>query len=90
MTDNVVNMPMGREFIEMDDGKWWLTEKVLDDPGLRRRLVATQAQELAAVLWMYPMEELSAVAQLVCRLQQAYSDAKPFNHPTLRERWEDS
>ena len=40
-----------REFKQMDRGKWWLTEKILNDPSLYRRLVRTQIEELLA---LYP------------------------------------
>ena len=46
---NVVNMPgfvTMREFTEIDDGKWWSTESILNDPLLYRRLVRTQIEEL--------------------------------------------
>jgi hypothetical protein len=87
MTDDVdmpgmVAMP---EFIEMDDGKWWLTEKVFDDPGLHRRLVRTQIEELVAVFLLYPLCELESVGQALHQLQQAYSKVAPFNHPTMVE-----
>ena len=47
--NNVTEMPdlvTMREFTQMDGGKWWLTEKILNDPSLYRRLVRTQIEEL--------------------------------------------
>jgi|SRR6478672_9529827 len=89
---NVVKMPgfvTMREFTEMDDGKWWLTEKILDEPVLRRRLVRTQIEELVAVFRLYPLGELECVEQILTQLQQAYCDVEPFNHPTLAGDFED-
>jgi len=52
--NNVTEMPdlvTMREFTQIDGGKWWLTEKILNDPSLYRRLVRTQIEELLA---LYP------------------------------------
>jgi hypothetical protein len=86
--NSVVDMPgliTMREFVELDDGKWWLTEKVIVDPLLRRRLVRTQIEELVALWKHYPLQELGSVAQILQQLQQAYDDVKPFNHTLMAE-----
>ena len=85
---NVVNMPgfvTMREFTEMDDGKRWSTESILNDPLLYRRLVRTQIEELLTLYRHYPLPEFDSVEQILSQLQQAFSDVAPFNHPMLAE-----
>ena len=72
-----------REFTQMDGGKWWLTEKILNDPSLYRRLVRTQIEELLALYQHYLLPELDSVGQILSQLQQAFSDVEAFNHPML-------
>ena len=70
---NVVNMPgfvTMREFTEMDDGKWWSTESILNDPLLYRRLVRTQIEELLTLYRHYPLPEFDSVEQILSQLQQ--------------------
>lgn len=82
---NVVEMPgiAMREFTEMDDGQFWLTEKILNDPNLKRRLVRTQIEELLALWRQYPLPEFEAVRQILDQMQRGYGDVEPFNHPLL-------
>ena len=63
-----------REFTEMDDGKWWSTEYILNDPLLYRRLVRTQIEELLTLYRHYPLPEFDSVGQILSQLQQAFSD----------------
>ena len=72
-----------RDFVEMDGGAYWLTEKVLNDPSLYRRLVRTQIEELKALYRHYPLSEFDEVGHILNRLQQAYSNVEPFDHPLL-------
>jgi hypothetical protein len=72
-----------RDFTEVDDDRWTLTEFVLNDPLERRRLVCTQIKELLALYRHYPLPEFESVRQVLTQLQQAYSDVAPFNHPLL-------
>ena len=65
----------------MDDGKWWSTESILNDPLLYRRLVRTQIEELLTLYRHYPLPEFDSVEQILSQLQQAFSDVAPFNHP---------
>jgi hypothetical protein len=63
---NVTEMPdlvTMREFTQMDGGKWWLTEKILNDPSLYRLLVRTQIEELLALYQHYLLPELDSVGQ---------------------------
>jgi hypothetical protein len=43
-----------RGFTELDDGYWWTTEAVLNDPMLHRRLVRTQIEEMLALYRVLP------------------------------------
>ena len=69
-----------RACTKVDDGKWALTEWVLNDPSLYRRLVRTQVEELLAFYRHYPLPEFESVRQILTQLQQAYSDVAPFDH----------
>jgi hypothetical protein len=68
---------------ETDGGKWALTEALLDDPVERRRLVRTQIEELMALYRQYPLAEFESVRQILARMQQAYGDVAPFDHPLM-------
>ena len=74
---NVVDLPidvtMGA-YTKVDDGKWALTEFVLNDPSLHRRLVRTQVEELLALYRQYPLSEFESVRQILTQMQQAYGD----------------
>jgi hypothetical protein len=83
---NAVEMPgpvMIRAYTEVDDGRWGLTDKILEDPGERRRLVRTQIEELKTLYQQYPLPEFDAVEQILSQLQQAYRDVEPFNRRML-------
>ena len=80
---NVVNMPgfvTMREFTEIDDGKWWSTESILNDPLPYRRLVRTQIEELLTLYRHYPLPEFDSVGQILSQLQQAFSDVALSPH----------
>ena len=83
---NVVDLPidvtMGA-YTKVDDGKWALTEFVLNDPSLHRRLVRTQVEELLALYRQYPLSEFESVRQILTQMQQAYGDVAPYHHPLL-------
>jgi hypothetical protein len=72
-----------RACTKVDDGKWALTEWVLNDPSLYRRLVRTQVEELLALYRHYPLPEFESVRQILTQIQHAYSDDAPFDHPLL-------
>ena len=76
---DVVEMPVVtmRGFTELDDGYWWATEAVLNDPVLHRRLVRTQIEEMLALYRYYPLPALGSVKQILEQLQQSYSDVEP-------------
>ena len=82
---NVVKMPSVtmRTFTQVDDDKWTVTETILQDPPLYRRLVRTQIEELLALYRHYPLPEFESVGQILTQLQQAYNDVEPFNHSLL-------
>jgi hypothetical protein len=75
-----------RAFAQGDGDVFELTEHFLKDPVLRRRLVRTQIEELWTLYWHYPMEELSAVRQILDQLRQSYRHVEPFDHPLLAHR----
>jgi hypothetical protein len=74
-----------REFVQGDGNAFGLTETYLNDPALRNRLVRTQIEELWTLYSHYPIEELSAVRQILEQLRQSYRDVEPFDHPMLAQ-----
>jgi hypothetical protein len=85
--NNVTELP--RDFtmnaVEMDGRKWWLTEKVLNDKVLYRRLVLTQIGELLALYKLYPLPDLDEVGHILHRLRKAYDDVALFDRPLLAD-----
>jgi hypothetical protein len=78
---DIVKLATMRGYTVVDGGLWAMTERLLNDPVQRRRLVRTQIEELMALYQDYPLPELESVRQSLVQLQQAYGDAEPFNHP---------
>jgi hypothetical protein len=89
---DVVDMPGGvtmRFATEVDEGRWYRTETILNDPSLYCRLVRTQIEELLALYRHYPLPEFESIRQILAQMQQAYSDVEPFDHPTFAPALED-
>jgi hypothetical protein len=74
-----------REYTEVDDGRWILTDALLADPPAYRRLVRTQIEELYAVYSLYELPELDGIRHRLDQLRQEYSDAEPFNRLLLAD-----